>query len=194
MRKRGLRLLPLAAMLLLAACATWQPVEESSSQVPNSGYAVSLPKGWMRLNLLNDRLMVTADGIAVQSIEVASLEPATAFEQTLKKSKKKIGEDMLPEQLAELALAEVQATETMGNVTVIENAPATIDGQPAFRLHVQYKTPKGLRIEQMIVGIADGKRVLRATYQAPTLHFFARDRNAFEEVVKSLRRGKPSTG
>jgi hypothetical protein len=164
MRTRGLRLLLVTAMLAIAACATWEAVDESSSQVPNSTYTVTLPKGWMKLNLLNDRLMVTADGIAVQYIEIASLEPSTAFEQTLKKTKKKIGEDMLPEQLAALALAEVQATETMGNVTVLENAPATIDGQPAFRLHLQYKTPKGLRIEQMIVGIADGKRVLRATY------------------------------
>ena len=187
MRNGMLRILLALGVPMLGACTAWQVVEESVSTVPQSRYAISLPKGWMRSALRDDRLLVTRDGIAIQYIEVSSLEPADAFAKTVKQSKKKIGSDLLPEQLAELTLAELQATQSMGTVSVIENAPATVAGHPAFRLHVQYKTAKGLRIEELIYGMQDGKRVLRAGYRAPTLHFFTRDLGTFEEVVRTLR-------
>ncbi|MFO1435784.1 MAG: hypothetical protein U1F34_05285 [Gammaproteobacteria bacterium] len=139
---------------------------------------------------MNDRLMVTRDGVTVQYIEAANLDPSEAFAETIKQSKKKIGTDMLPEQVAELTLAEIQATQTAGAVKVLENTAATLDGEPAFRLHVQFKTEKGLRIEELIYGLMAGKRVLHLTYQAPTLHFFARDLNTFEDTIKSVRLSK----
>lgn len=186
MQNRLLQFLLAAGMLMFGACTTWQAVEESSSAVPRSGYAISLPKGWMRAALRDDRLLVTRDGLAIQTIEVASLEPSTAFAKTIKQSKKEISSDLLPERLAELTLAELQATQSMGTVSVIDNVPATLAGQPAFRLHVQYKTTKGLRIEELIYGMQDGKRVLHSAYRAPTLHFFARDLGTFEDAVRTL--------
>lgn len=169
--------------LTLAGCAVWQRVDSPRAEAPDKSYSVDLPVGWVRLMQNAEGLEVTRDGLALNRIRVNRVDLAKAF-PTLKKP---AHADMLPSELAELQIAELKSVDKETVITVKENAPAMLGGQPGYRLHLQYRNPRGLGMDRIIQGCATAKGYFTLSYEAPGLHYLPRDLPEFEKTAASFR-------
>ena len=182
--RRSFAILMLATTLALGGCVrVWTKVDQPLQKGPDDEYAVEIPTDWVRFTLRTDAVMVTRDGPPIQYLEVLRWPFAKAFEKT----EKKPPAGVLPQELAGLVEAELRAHERYANMRIISIAPARIDLKPAFRMHVSYRTDRGAEFERVLVGAADGERLLLLSYNALKLHYFARDLPVFEKAVASYR-------
>jgi hypothetical protein len=170
---------------LLAGCATsWIRVDDANREYRNEFYQVTLPPGWYH-HQSGDSLLLSQDGLDLQRILIQYHPHDKAFETLEKHS----SATMLPSELAELTIAEIKAGQESGlpSMIVLGNEPMEIAGHGGFNLHLRFKTDAGLRIELLARGFVDEKGFYLLMYRAPTLHYFARDRQAFESVTESFR-------
>lgn len=152
----------------------------------NKSFRVNLPVGWVQVTgpQSGDALWISKDGYSLQSIRIDALKPEKAF-PTIKKT---ASTTMPISDLAELELAEIKAkSKNAASIKVLENTLENISDQKAFRLHIQYLNEKGLRFEQLTYGLVSPKNYYRLTYQAPTLHYYERDKQVFNQTVTSFK-------
>lgn len=171
--------------LLLSACATtWVRVDDAGRHYQGDHYNVTLPAGWLRLES-DDSLVLSKDGILLQSISIQFRPHSKAFEKIEKDS----SSSMLPSELAELTIAEFKATQEEGlpSLEILHNAPVEIAGHTGFGILLQYKTDSGLRMSMLLRGVVDASGFYLIKYSAPTLHYFERDRQTYESLTESLQ-------
>ena len=172
-------------LMLLTGCAGgWVKVDDAGRTYKGEHYSSKLPTGWMRIES-GDGLVVSRDGILLQYISILYKPHKNAFETIEKDS----SADMLPSELAELTIAEIKAAEDEGlpSLEILSNAPVELAGRTGVGLHIRYKTTDGLRMEMLLSGVVDESGFYLVKYSAPTLHYFERDREAYEDVVASLQ-------
>jgi hypothetical protein len=172
-------------LLLLTGCApTWVKVDESGRNYSNDHYSVTLPSGWLRLES-KDILILSKDGILLQIISIQYRPHENAFEKIEKDS----SATMLPSELAQLAIAELKASQDDGlpSLEILRNAPVELAGHTGFDIHLRYKTDAGLRMDTEMRGVVDDNGFYLLKYSAPTLHYFERDRQTYATLTESLR-------
>ncbi len=174
---------PALVLAILAGCATWAPVSGPVLRAPDGTFQAAAPRGWMRLVALEDRVLITRDGLAVQSIELIHRPHEQGFPALERVS----APDMLPSELAELTLAELRAGSPGTSLEVLENRPARVAGRPGFVVGVSFRTARGLEYRRRSYGVADTKGIYTLSFQAPRLHFYAAYRPVFEATVASFR-------
>lgn len=168
----------------LAACTTMTRVDSSNRvETKSSDYSVELPLGWVKFSDSSSGTFITRDGPALNAI-VISRQP---HDVKLPRTKRATRVDMLPHELAELALAEWKSNEATANLDVISNTPTTLGGQPAVRIHIRYKNERGLPIERVMIGMIDAKGRLTLQYEAPGIVYFQRSLPDFEAMAASVR-------
>jgi hypothetical protein len=176
----------LSGLLLasLTACTPWTRIDSTSRvETRSSDYTVELPVGWVKATDSSNGTFITRDGPALNAI-VIYRKPHDA---KLPRTKRTTNADMLPHELAELALAEWRSTNATANLEVISNSPATLGGQPAVRLHIRYKNERGLPIERVMIAMVDAKGRLTLQYEAPGIVYFQRSLPDFEAMAASVR-------
>jgi len=168
----------------LAACTTMTRVDSSNRvETRTSDYSVELPLGWVKFTDSSSGTFITRDGPALNAI-VISRQP---HDVKLPRTKRTTRADMLPHELAELALAEWKSNDATANLEVVSNTPASLGGQPAVRLHIRYKNERGLPIERVMIGMVDAKGRLTLQYEAPGIVYFQRSLPDFEAMAASVR-------
>ena len=186
MIKMGMRfLIPLLASAVLAGCVTtWVRVDAPAADYAAERYRVSLPTGWMRMEDKGN-LVLSKDGPDLQRI----LIQFHGHERAFPKLEKDSSAAMLPSELAELSIAELKASEEGGlpSLEVLSDEPTEIAGRMGFAIHARFKTDDGLRIDLLLRGFVDERGLYLLMYRAPTLHYFERDRGAYEAVVSSFK-------
>lgn len=182
--KNLLKFIAISCLLVLTACVTtWKPIAEPEFISAKDSYSVTLPSDWIEYALVKDALVITKDGTDLQTIKVIRDDHKMAFEKIEKSS----NANMLPQEVAENLIAEIKASYSLDNINVLSNDPAALDGQPGYRLLMEYKTDRGLRRKYLAYGFVHKKGLYTLVYEAPTLHYFDRDLVVFEAVVKSFR-------
>jgi len=176
----------------LAGCATqsatWSSIEESARTAQIGRYSVELPGGWMQLKSdQGDRHVVSRDGTNLQLIEIVRTKPEEAFPNL----KRGVPSGALPSELAELQIANMRAGQGLANLSVVRNEPIAIAGTTGYSLLTQFKNSRGLRYERIVVGFAEADGYYTLSYQAPTLHYFGRDRATFDALLRAFRASKP---
>jgi hypothetical protein len=173
------------SLIALTGCqGLWTRIDATSVAYKGDHYAVDLPTDWVRLQQ-NKIMLTTRDGIGVQSITFGFREHDKAFEETKQKSTP----DMLPSDLADRYIAELRAADEHGlpSLEVISNRPAMIDGRLGFELHLQFLNDDGLRYERLVSGFTNETGFFVISYQAPSLHFFERDRATYQQVLQTFK-------
>lgn len=184
-----MRLSVLALLLLLAGCAPWSRIEPDSRRFEQRGdYTLEQPAGWVRRTADVNDLFLSRDGPALNTL-VVTRQP---HDRKLPRTRRETRADMLPVELAELALAEWRNHESTAQLEVIANGPTVLDGRPAARLHVRYLDERGVPIERVMVACVDAKGRLSLLYEAPAIVYFARGLPAFDALVASLRFIRPA--
>jgi len=168
----------------LAACAPWTRVDPTSrTDTRRDDYSLELPLGWVKRTADANDIFVTRDGPALNHI-VVNRQP---HDRKLPHTKRETRADMLPHEIAELAIAEWKSTEATANLELVSNTPVLLGGKPAVRVHVRFKNERGLPIERVMVALVDAKGRLSILYEAPAIVYFQRGLPDFEAMVASVR-------
>lgn len=172
-------------VISLAACApAWKRVDQADRVETGAGdYTVELPLGWVKRGSDSADLLVTRDGPALNYI----LVNRQAHDRKLPNTKRGTRPDMLPHEIAELAIAEWRSSEATTNLEVLATEPAMIGGKPGVRVHIRYKNKRGLPIERVLIAMVDAKGRLFIVYEAPAIVYFERGLPAFDAMVSSIR-------
>jgi hypothetical protein len=168
----------------LAACAPWTRVDPGNrTESKRDDYTLDLPAGWVRRTADVNDFFVTRDGPALNYI-VVNRQP---HDRKLPHTKRETRADMLPHEVAELAIAEWKRADATANLEVLSNTPVTVGGRPAARVHVRYRNERGLPIERVMVGLVDARGRLSIQYEAPAIVYFQRGLPEFEAMVASVK-------
>ncbi len=184
----GSRALLGGLMLLLAGCAPFV-LASGKQTLTEYEFEVTVPEGWYRAmhapGTLEafEGLVLTRDGLVLQQIRVERV----AMDKDLKFTKRKFDPKLPPHEVAEIELDDHRSNPDVFNLTVEENAPATVDGRRGFRLVYTWQTKDGYRLKRIHYGFLEGKWVYRLTYQAAARFYFDRDLAIFERLRESFR-------
>ena len=168
----------------LAACTPWARVDQGSrTETRRDDFSLDLPVGWVKRTANGNDFFVTRDGPALNYI-VVKREP---HDRKLPGTKRTTRADMLPHEIAEIAIAEWKSTEATANLEVLSNTLAMLGGKPAARVHIRYRNERGLPLERIMVSLFDAKGRLSVVYEAPAIVYFQRGLADFEAMVASVR-------
>lgn len=174
----------IVVMLLLAGCIKrpWTPTLETEYVASSQNVSVRLPEGWM-LSGREDILLLTRDGVLLQNVIVATIN----VDDELKYTKKKFKRGMLPLEQAGVALDNMASNPNYIAFKAHSKKPATVGGHQAFRTEITFKDEDGLLYRGILYGFMQNNWFYLVRYLAPDRHYFSRDRDKFEKIVKSLK-------
>ncbi len=175
--------LALLLSFLVAGCAPWSAVDPNSRQIKvKEDYSLEAPLGWVRRNYDVYDVFLSRDGPLLNFIAI----DREKHDRELPRTKRKTSADLLPQEVAELVIAEQKAVDSRASFTVLSNQPAMLGGTPAVRVHTRWKTERGLPIERLTYAMVDQKGRLALIYEAPGLVYFPKGLADFEAMVKTL--------
>lgn len=180
---KNLRFSLLLLMLALGACAPWTVVDPNNRSISvKEDYALAAPLGWVRKNYDVYDIFFSRDGPLLNFIAGYREK----HDRELARTKRKTSADLLPQEVAELVIAEQKASGSRGAFEVLSNRPVRIGDKPAVRVHTRWKTERGLPIERLTYALVDQKGRLAFIYEAPGLVYFPKGLADFEAMMKSV--------
>lgn len=145
-------------------------------------FAVKIPKGWWQLET-DKYFLITKDNPYLQYALIQERPIDKAFQHT----KKKLESGMLPQEAAGVILDEIGADKNILNFELIENTPATIDGNEGFRILFTYQDKAGSSFKTLYYGFMKGNIFYNLRYTAAKRHYFQKDLKTFESFLDSFR-------
>jgi len=171
-------------LLLLTGCfkRPWTPALNSEQIIQSQNVSLILPNDWM-LSGREDFMLVTRDGVLLQNIIVATI----GVDDELKYTKKRFRRGMSPFEQAEVFLDNMSSSPNQSAFKVHDKQPAHVDGHQAFRAEYSFKDDEGLVYQGILYGFMQNNWFYVVRYVAPKRHYFSRDKEKFEKVVKSIK-------
>jgi hypothetical protein len=177
------KLMPLLiCMLFIFSCAS-AAQERSLKKLPDADFSVDIPDGWWKPEYTS-KYLLTKDGPYLQYVLIQQRPLNKPFRNT----KKKIRGGMLPQEAAGIIIDELASDRYLMNFSVIENAPATVDGHAGFKILFIYKDKKGSQFKTLYYGFISGNSFYNLRYSAAARHYFDKDIADFEQIVSSFQR------
>jgi len=169
MKMQALRIVPLAAALLLSGCvAGWQAVKPTAYNNADARYSVKLPAGWNQIEIPGGRVVASAYGPQLQRIEV----DYSKLKQAFKSQKKDATPGMEPQELADAVIAELKAQSGDQTLETVHVAPAMVGGKPGFRAELASKHSfqgDAIRYKDIVYGVTSTNGLYLLRYEAPLL-------------------------
>lgn len=168
---------------LLAGCASSWRVVEGEYKVKDLNFVVTLPQDWKRAPKTDKVVVLSHDGLELQQIRLGRMEMGKELVNT----KKKITNDMLPQEVAETLIDDILADFDLANKQIVENVPDNIDGMPGFKITYAFQTTSGLKKRSVSYGFVHGNWVYFLTYSASARWYFDKDYPTFESIKNSFK-------
>ncbi|MBM2853310.1 MAG: hypothetical protein HW417_238 [Steroidobacteraceae bacterium] len=186
MSKAGIRVFVLLAGMAFAIPAmAWKIVAEGQRYTHKaSGYSIQYPADW-RYEKYGDFSFATRDGPCLQRIYVDFRKHKKAFRALDKDATP----EMMPQELAEKIVAEMEAAGSLQNMEVLSNEPTTLAGRPAFRVHVSFRTAVdagSVRYEGIVVGTNSPQGIFLIGYSGSVFNYFARDVDTYDKTLATF--------
>lgn len=169
-------------LVLLCGCATWTKTKPETYVDRSRDFSATLPDGWMRYGMA-DYFLITRDGIDLDAITVAKRR----IEDKLEATKKKVTEDMMPMDVADVEIDNWKSDKNISDFTLVDNQPFTIDGESGFYLTFTFKTADGLKVKSEQYGFKYKEFLYRIRYEAPQQYYYDRYRADFERFIQSFK-------
>lgn len=167
---------------VLSGCATtWSPAHgryTSSEQ----NFEVELPDGWNQY-ATDKALLATRDGLALEQVTISRYPVGKEMRFT----KKTILQGMLPQDAAAVIVDDLRSNQNLKNLTIVENAPESIAGNPGFKIAFAYQTGDELSKKAVVYGVVVDKWYYLISYEAPSRYYFNRYVAAFEGIKSSFK-------
>jgi hypothetical protein len=164
-------------LILIVGCAHGMNSGGSSSH-----FSVDMPEGWRQLDT-DKYFLITKDGAFLQY----ALVQERAIQKAFKHTKKKLKKGMLPQEAADVILAEIGSDKNISNFELIENHPDTIDGHEGFKILFAYKDEDGSAFKTLYCGFLNDKTFYNLRYTAAQRYYFEKDLQTFEKFVDSFK-------
>jgi len=186
MSKAGIRVLVLLAGMAVALPAlAWKIVMDGQPFTHKaSGYSIQYPAGWRYIKF-GDESIATRDGPCMQRIYVDFRKHKKAF--------RALGKDatpeMMPQELAEKIVAEMEAAGSLQNMQLLTNEPTTLAGRPAFKVHVSFRNAVdagSVRYEAIVVGANSPQGIFLVGYIGSVFNYFARDVETYDKALETF--------
>lgn len=171
----------LICLILVFGCASMAQ-NKSLNKLPDSNFSIEIPDGWWKPEHI-DKYLITKDGPFLQYVLIQQRPIDKPFQHT----QKKINSRMLPQEAAGIVIDELASDRYLMNFSVIENAPAVIDGYDGFRLLFSYKDGKGSEFKTLYYGFISGDSFYNLRYCAAMQHYFEKDLLTFEQMIGTFR-------
>jgi hypothetical protein len=175
--------------LILSGCtplpSRWKDVGGHYTQITQN-FEIDLPQGWKQLGTAVDGVLITHDGILLQSIGIYRVPVGKELAHT----KRKFIKGMLPQEGAEVSKDNLISNPDLGNLRFIEESPSTIGGFPGFKLVYEFQPRGGPYKRNVEYGLVQGDWYYYLFYTAPARYYFDKDAATFEKVKSSFRIGK----
>jgi hypothetical protein len=176
------KLMPLLiCMLFIFSCAS-AAQERSLKKLPDADFSVDIPDGWWKPEYTS-KYLLTKDGPYLQYVLIQQRPLNKPFRNT----KKKIRGGMLPQEAAGIIIDELASDRYLMNFSVIENAPATVDGHAGFKILFVYKDKKGSQFKTLYYGFISGNSFYNLRYSAAAPQYFEKDIASFEQIMSSFK-------
>lgn len=177
------KFLPLLLCLpFLFSCAS-AAKERSLKELPDANFSVAIPDGWWKPEYTN-KYLITKDGPYLQYVLIQQRPLDRSFRYT----QKKIKSGMLPQEAAGIIIDELASDRFLISFKVMENAPATVDGQAGFKILFTYNDKKGSQFKTLYYGLISGASFYNLRYCAAMRHYFEKDIAEFEQIISSFKR------
>ena len=176
------KLLPLLVCLVFVISCASAAKERSLKKLPDSDFTVKLPKGWWKPEYTN-KFLITKDGPFLQYVRIQKRPLDKSFQNT----KKKIRKGMLPQEAAGIIIDELASDRYLMNLSIIENAPAMVDGHAGFKILFSYNDKKGAPFKTLYYGFISGNSLYNLRFNAAKRHYFDKDIETFEQIVDSFK-------
>jgi hypothetical protein len=171
----------LICLLFIIGCAS-AAKERSLKKLPDAGFSVDIPDGWWKPGYTN-KFLITRDGPYIQYVLIQQ----RPLDKTFRNTQKKIRSRMLPQEAAGIIIDELASDRYLMNFSVIENAPATVDGHSGFKLLFTYKDKKGSEFKTLYYGFISEDSFYNLRYCAAMGPYFEKDIAGFEQIVNSFK-------
>ena len=171
----------LISICLISGCASVAQ-ERSLKDLQGYDFSVEIPKGWWKPENIN-KYLITKDGAFQQYVLIQQRPITRPFRHTQKTLK----QGMLPQDSSGIIIDEIASDRNITNFTVLENAPAVIDGHEGFKILFTYKDKKGSLFKTLYYGFLSGTSFYNIRYNAATGQYFEKDIADFKKILKSFK-------
>lgn len=173
--------------LMLAGCISWKPVD--SKPVTSSGgkYSLNLPVGWNVL-AIGTQQIASKYGTGLQSFTVRQIALKNAFGSG--KNRTSATADMDPRELCEKLVADMKALPNNETLELTSIQPYMLGGRAGFRAELKSKRTfqaDGIRYQHVLYGTSNKNGVYILQYEAPVLHYFAKDLPDVEKSATTFK-------
>lgn len=189
----------IAAILVLFILPSWSVAEPEGRKISSDGFNFVLPPRWTmpkdkqpkgRRKVKEKIVVITKDGFLLNEIEFRKRLLTAEFGHT----KKLLAAGMMPQEMAEVLLSDFELNQSMKNLKVIENKPATIAGVPGVRLVYSYRSNGTLQYQELLYGFQKDGMFYSILYSAPKRHYFDTNLQTFESIVKTVQLDHDGSG
>lgn len=185
-------LITLLALLVIQvssqAGSDWRSIPSGKSLKLGDRLLLVPPAGWFHLASDRQGITLTRQGLGLQMIRAGILSHADGFSEINRTSRASI----LPSELADLMIDKIRKSRATQHARILDSRPFRIKGITGCRVLVSFRSDSGLRFYRLVYGLPGRHGIYFVLYQAPALHYFRRDLQRFEKVVRSLKiRDKP---
>lgn len=169
----------LMLIVTLSGCKIWSHVKTAKTEVVYKKISVELPVGWTHFTP-PQHLMLTKDGLSVQSIKVEKFDHTGAFDAI----EKSTSVSMQPAELADLFITNFKKSNEDILVTVDSLKPyAFKNNVEGFEVLLNLKTKKGLTRKLLVNGAVREYGFVLFSYDAPELYYFKRDIKDYNKLI-----------
>ncbi len=176
------KLMPfMTCLILFFGCASMAQ-NHSLEKLPDSNFSIEIPNGWWKPEHIA-KYIITKDGPFLQYVLIQQRPIDKPFTHT----QKKIKSEMLPQEAAGIIIDELASDRYLTNFSVIENAPAVVDGHDAFKILFSYKNKKGAEFKTLYYGFISGDSFYNLRYCAEMQLYFEKDLPTFEQIIGSFK-------
>lgn len=176
------KLMPLLTCLILVFGCASMAQNNSLDKLPDANFLVEIPDGWWKPEYI-DKYLITRDGPFLQYVLIQERPINKHFKHTTKKIKS----SMLPQEAAGIIIDELASDRHLSNFSVIENAPAVIDGHDGFKILFYYKDKKGTEFKTLYYGFIRGDSFFNIRYCAAMQDYFEKDLPTFEKMIVTFK-------
>lgn len=151
-------------------------------QATPSHFDIDIPAGWQKHNTNKFFLIYKNDPLR-QYILVQE----RPLDRPFKFSNKSLQAGMRPQEVASVVIDELRSDKQLLTLAVIENAPATIQGNDGCRILFTYGLGDGSNYKTLYYGFIRNGSYFSLRFNTAADQDFERDLQAFDQVVDSLR-------
>lgn len=168
----------LALFATIGGCATWSP---GGGHLDADSYIVDIPQDWMKYDS-DGNVMISRDGPYLQYVLVQERPLDQPFHHT----RKRLTPQMLSQEAAQVIIDDLSSDTAVRNLSILESAPAVVDGHDGFRLLYSYRNQQGLLLKTAYYGFIHDRTYYSLRFTAPQRHYFEKDIRTFEAILSNF--------